>query len=258
MLLLVRQLPAEAAERTFPRFTDQAGLLSGEEAAELTEQLNRISEERNCDVVVVTAEGLEGKTATEYADDFYDQNGYGMGRERDGILLLISMEARDWAISTRGYGIQIFTDAGQEYMTEQFLPYLSDGKYADAFRTFADLCEDFIAQADNGEPYDVGNLPKKSYRNYIPFWIAGSFLIAFFLAWGMALMQKSKLKTIHSNETADEYEKEGSLSFSRKEDIFIRQQVISRKIDYDTNSGGGSSTHTSSSGATHGGSSGKF
>ena len=73
-----------------------------------------------------------------YADDFYDYNGYGYGDSRDGILLLISMEERDWRISTCGYGITVFTDAGQEYISDKFLPYLSDGDYSEAFTKYAD------------------------------------------------------------------------------------------------------------------------
>ena len=40
----------------------------------------------------MTAGSLNGKTATKYADDYFDYNGYGLGNEKDGILLLISMK----------------------------------------------------------------------------------------------------------------------------------------------------------------------
>lgn len=256
-LMMLRPLQADAAEGKLSRLTDEADILSDEEGAELLEKLDSISEERNCDVVIATVNSLDGKSSEEYADDFYDENGYGMGEEADGILLLISMDDHDWAISTRGYGITAFTDAGQEYMTEQFLPYLSDGEYAEAFREYADLCDDFIAQADGGEPYDVGNLPEESVRGLIPFWIAGSFGVGFLIAFIMAQIKKSKLKTIRSNETAEGYTKSDSLKFAEKEDVFVREQVIKRKIEQPKSSGG-SSTHKSSSGATHGGSSGKF
>ena len=60
---------------------------------------------------------------------------------------------------------RFFTDAGQEYMTDNFGSYLSDGEYYDGFMKFADLCEEFIIQAQSGEPYDVENLPEET----IPF-----------------------------------------------------------------------------------------
>ena len=75
------------------------------------------------------------------------------------------MSERKWCISTHGEAIQIFTDAGQEYMTDNFGSYLSDGEYYEGFMKFADLCEEFIIQAQSGEPYDVENLPEET----IPF-----------------------------------------------------------------------------------------
>ncbi|MCI8497354.1 MAG: TPM domain-containing protein, partial [Clostridiales bacterium] len=147
-------------ERALPRLVDQGNLLSGSEEAKLLDKLDEISERQQCDVAVVTVDSLEGRTATAYADDFYDYNGYGQGNGDDGILLLVSIGDREWAISTYGYGITAFTDAGQSYMTDQFLPFLSDGDYYQAFDTFASLCDEFLTQAKSGEPYDSGNLPK--------------------------------------------------------------------------------------------------
>ena len=95
-----------------------------------------------------------------YADDFYDYNGYGYGENRDGILLLISMENRDYWISTYGYGMTAFTDAGLAYIQDQFLSDLSDGNYFESFTTFAELCDSFITQARTEKPYDTGNLPR--------------------------------------------------------------------------------------------------
>ena len=128
--------------RLLPRLTDEADLLSDSEETDLLAKLDEISDRQKCDVVVATVNSLEGKTAMEYADDFYDYNGYGYGEERDGIILLISMEDRDWWMSTCGYGITAFTDAGQKYMSDKFIPMVSDGEYADAFTKYADLCDD--------------------------------------------------------------------------------------------------------------------
>ena len=83
-------------------------------------------------MAVVTVDSLEGKTSQDYADDFYDYNGYGYGKDDDGILLLISMEDRDYAITTYGFGITAFTDAGLQYVVNDFKPALSGGRYGNA------------------------------------------------------------------------------------------------------------------------------
>ena len=128
------------------RLADFADLLDDGQEEELEAKLDQVSEDYGCDVVVVTEETLDGAVPQDYADDFFDYNDYGMGEDKSGILFLITMSERKWCISTHGEAIQIFTDAGQEYMTDNFGSYLSDGEYYEGFMKFADLCEEFIIQ----------------------------------------------------------------------------------------------------------------
>lgn len=247
-------LPAAAQEQPLPRLVDDADLLTEEEENGLLGRLDEISERQQCDVVIVTVDALGGASAQAYADDFYDYNGYGFGAQADGILLLVSMENRDWAISTCGYGISVFTDAGQEYMVGQFKPYLSNGDYYEAFMQFAGMCDDFITQANAKEPYDIGNLPKKKLS---ALWILADLAIGFAIAWIIAMVKKAKLKSVGGQQEAQAYEKEGSLNLVQNQDMFVNKTVTTRKIQR-SGSSGGSKTHTSSSGRSHGGSSGKF
>ena len=246
-------LPVQAAGNG-ERLIDSAGLLEVEEAQELSDTLDEISERQNMDVVVLTVDSLNGYTATEYADDYYDYNGYGYGEDRDGILLLVSMGERKWAISTRGYGITAFTDAGNDYMEEQIVGHLSDGDFYQAFMTYAEECDDFIEEARNGNPYDVGHMPKKPVNIlWIILSMCGGFLVAFLIA----LWKKSRLKSIIQQRDAGEYIEPGSMNLTSDVDRFINRITTTRKIETENRSGG-SGTHTSSSGASHGGSSGSF
>ncbi|MDE7417859.1 MAG: TPM domain-containing protein [Lachnospiraceae bacterium] len=266
LLSAISVLPACAAGE-LPRLVDGADLLSDSEESDLSDLLDGISERQQVDVVVVTVNSMEGETAVVYADDFYDYNGYGFGDKRDGILLLISMEERDWCISTRGYGITAFTDAGQEYISEQFVSDLSAGDYAEAFTNFAKLCDDFITQAKTGEPYDVNNLPPGSFE---PVWgLLTALAIAFVISLIVTGFMKGQLKSVHSQFAADNYIKQGSMQLTKKNDLFLYKHVDRRKKPENnssnnsnhsnrSSSSGGSRTHRSSSGATHGGSRGKF
>lgn len=247
-------LPVSAAGG-LPRVVDMAGLLSDSEGSDLADMLDEISERQQVDIVVVTADSLEGYSVVSYADDFYDENGYGFGEERDGILLLISMEERECGISTTGYGITAITDAGREYISEVFVADLSAGDYAAAFTDYAQLCDAFITQARNGEPYDIDNLPQE------PFGFAGSLAAALVTAFILSLIvtgiMRGQLKTVQSQSAADSYIKQGSMQLTKKNDLFLYRHVDRRKKE-EKSSSGGSRTHTSSSGTTHGGGSGNF
>ena len=237
------------------RLADDADLLTDSEATSLLSQLDKISEKNEMDVIVVTVASLEGYTPQEYADNVFDYCGYGIGDNNDGLLLLVSIEDNDWHISTSGYAITAFTDAGIEYMSEQFLPYLSDGEYYKAFSTYADLCDQFITQAKTDEPYDVGNLPKEPFKIWFNVLIALG--IGFVFAIIVVLYMKSKLKSVRFQPAASSYVRNGSMNVTQSGDFFLYSHLDRRERPKDNDSGG-SSTHTSSSGSTHGGGGGKF
>lgn len=254
LIFIIPALPLFAADGG-TRLIDAADLLSQSSERDLINKLDEISERQQVDIVVVTIESLEGESAMVYADDFYDYNGYGFGAGRDGILFLISMEERDWYISTCGYGITALTDVGREYISGKFVDDLSIGDYAAGFTRFAELCDDFIMQANSGEPYDVGNLPEEAFG------FAGNLVLAFVVAFIIALIvtgiMKGQLKTVCSQSAADDYMNKDSLHLTKNDDLFLYRNVDRREKKEDDNSGG-SKTHTSSSGETHGGGGGKF
>lgn len=239
-------LPVSAVS---PRLEDEAGLLSDTECAAIEKQLDTLSAQYGIDVVIVTTGSTGGSTPMEYADDYFDYHDYAP----DGVLLLVSMEESDWWISTTGYGIQAFTDAGIEYIGESIVPYLSDGEYAKAFTAFVDLCNQFLAQAKTGDPFDTHNLPKdpfKPVQNVLIALVIG--LAAAFFATGS---MKKKLKSVVQKAQANDYVTPGSLQITQSRDFHLYTHLD--RVEK-AQSSSGSSTHTSSSGTTHGGGGGKF
>lgn len=254
VLLLCLSMAAPAfGVPDLPRLVDDADLLTDSQEAAICSQLDEISLRQKLDVVIVTADTLGGKSPMAYADDFFDYNNYGQGAGYDGVLLLVSMEDRDWWISTCGYGITAFTDAGIEYLSEQFLDELSDGDYAQAFEIYADTCDEMIAQARSGNPYDTRNLPRE------PFPFLKNLMVCVGIGFVIALIvtgiMKGQLKSVRAKSAAGDYVKQGSLNVTHKQDLFLYRNIQRREKPKDS---GGSGTHRSSSGRSHGGGGGKF
>ncbi len=250
----VLTVAADGFANQYSRVVDMANLLTDSEEAALIEKLDEISLRQNMDVIVATTEDLEAYSIIEYADRLYDNCQFGYGSDKDGLLLLISMEDRDWYISTRGYGITAFTDAGIEYIGEQIKSELSNGNYAAAFTSYAELCDDFITQAQSGKPYDKGSLPRKPLSLI---WIPIAIIIGFVIANIVVGNMKSKLKTVRAQASANNYMKSGSMNITDSRDLFL-YRTVTRTEKPKESSSSGSSTHTSSSGSTHGGGGGKF
>ena len=248
LLCLCMAIPAFATEPAINRLVDHAELLTNQEWSDINNLLNEISNRQGMDVVIVTTNTLNGKSPMAYADDYYDYNGYAP----DGVLLLVSMEDRDWWISTTGYGITAFTDAGIEYLGEQFVPELSDENYAQAFLVFAEKCDEFNAQARSGDPYDSHNLPEEPFDVVI--WLVISLAIGFVVALIVTGVMRAKLKSVRSKYQASDYVRAGSMAVTESRDFFLYRHVTRTPKPKDTGSG----THISSSGRSHGGGGGKF
>ena len=235
------------------RIIDKAELLTDDEETKLLDKLSEISIRQKVDITIATTNGLNGHSVGDYADMIYDECQFGYGESRDGLILLISMEDSDWYISTHGFGITAFTDAGIEYIGEHIKPELSEGKYEEAFEKYAKLCDDFITQAKTGKPYDNGNLPKESLS---VIWLPISLVIGFIIAKISVGNMKKQLKTVRKQKAANSYVKKGSMSITQQRDLFLYNTVT--KTAKTKNSTSTSSTHTSASGTTHGGGGGKF
>lgn len=244
---------AESLENPGARLADMADILSDAQEAELLSALDETSKRQQMDIVIVTVKDLGGKSHMEYADDFYDYNGYGFGENKDGLLLLVKTESdgtytsgNSW-ISTCGYGITAFTDDGIQYIGRQLTPDLTAEEYDIAFSQFVTLADEFITQARSEKPYDSGNLPKGK----LP--LVSNLLIALALGFAAAFLgiclMKGQLRSVRPQPSAADYIKKGSLAVTGQKELFLYSHVDSEKIEKDSDS----STHTSSSGSTHGG-----
>ncbi len=288
-------MPSEIPEdRTLPLLVDDAGLLTSGEASELNRALDEISERQEMEIAVITVPELpDGYTAQSYADDIYDYYGYGYGEDDDGILLLLSMGEREWAVTTYGYGITAFPDGIIDLIMNDCLYYISDGAYFSGFSCFAQLCDEYITKAKNGYTGD------NTYVGYDPFFgtsdgyyssddamaiiggasgptaitVTGGIpfalplsLIAGFLFSGLIVgVWKSELKSVGKQSGASEYARRDSIRVTLSRDLFLYRNVSRTRRQTQQNTGGhggmrsgGSSVHRSSSGRSHGGRSGRF
>lgn len=242
-LVLCMGLALTAAAAEFPPVFDRAGVLSDSDAQWLSEITQEIAAKQGIDIVILTVPTLDGKSFQDYADDYYDYNGYG----EDGVIFLLAMDEREYHISTTGRVIEVLTDDVLYDMEEHFLPYLSDGEYYDAFLDFVNRLD--VCMTDD----PVGDALVCIFFGCI----AGLIVAAI-----SVLIMRLGMNTKVSQHTAEDYLKAGSYSLSRHQDIFLYSQTTRRrKPEQNSNGGrpgGGSTVHRSSSGRSHGGRGGKF
>lgn len=234
ILVIFSSFTALAAQN--PRLIDNADLLSDGEESKILSILDAKSEELQFDIVIVTVESTGNKSAQEFADDFYDYNGYGFGEDFDGTLFLVDMTNRQWAVSTCGEGEYIIDDFALDEIEELCIPDLTAGDYYSAFNSYINITEEYIID-DNTFPL----------FSILFFSVAAGFIIALIVVSVM----KSKLKSVRKQLYAGVYTKENSFTVTQSRDIYLYSHVT-RTAKPKNNS------HSSSSGRSHGGRSGSF
>lgn len=250
----IEQIPEN---RSFDRVVDLAGVITKQDMEKLKNYADSISEQYKCDVAAVFTDSTAPKDAQAYADDFYDYNGYGYGENDDGILLLVAVGDRRYAITTYGYGIEAFSDSAINYLTDRFTGKLSSGNWADAALEFITGCGEVLYSKAYESENNAGTVNAEiDPLTLIPINIAAGLIIGFIAVGGM----KSKHKSVKKKEGASDYLRSGSFKLTYSNDRFIRSSVnrVKRPEPQSRSTGGGSSTHISSSGRTHGGRSGGF
>ena len=207
---------------------DEADLLTTQEETQLAGKLSEISEEFDAQIVVMTVSSTVGNIDA-YIEEQYDSMNMGYGENRDGVLLLVRMDDREYRILSNGYAGEAIGPSQIDAIGDAIVSDLSDGAYADAFSTFADQCAYYLDGYLNGFPFNVG-------KNLIVALIVGvvaGIVVAFVL--------KKQLKSVRQQKQANVYIKSGSMQITTRRDLFLYREVSRTKKDTSKSSGSGSS-----------------
>lgn len=222
MIFTVLAVRVSAAQQ--PRLVDQADLLTESQEFELRAYLDQLSREIQADVVIVTLEFCDGNP-DRAINAFYDENGYGTGPERDGVMLLLSMAERDYRILSNGFAADAITMSDIDKIGDKIVSELSDGAYMEAFTEFADLCAYEIDGERNGFPFPWGTS------------LTVSIVVGFIVAFIATGIMRSKLKSVHSKTGAREYARHGSMRLTRSSDLFLYRTLDRTPRPKETSSG---------------------
>ena len=252
LLALCLALPALAdGEDTLPWVTDAAELLTDAQWQELNNRAASLTEKYGIAVRIVTVDSIGEYNVEDFAEAVFDQYNLGYGSDNSCIMLLLSMEYRDYDIMAHGYGNTAFTDYGKDKLANRFLPKLGNNDWYGGFSAFLDGCDEYLAAAAQGNPVDVGdNSMSRGARTVI------HLIIGFIPAIIAVLIMKGKMKTLGRQRTAAAYTGWDQLDLRFKEDRFLHRSVTRTKIETQTRSGGGGGTSVNSHGSSH--HSGKF
>ncbi len=211
---------------------DYQGIFSDSEATEINQKLIEISDKYEMSFVFMTMADVHDEyTAKNAAADAYDYGGY----ETDGVILLISKNGGQgenyiYAVCS-GTAMNKFTNFNG--LKEDLADYVISGDIVGAANKYIDIMNDTFG-------FNTG---KFIFRSLVI--VAVAMLIAIIICGSMA----SGLKSVHKKTEAGTYVIPGSMQLTNRWDNFVTKKTTKVKIE--TNSGGGGSSFTGSSGTSH-------
>ncbi len=250
LLCLLLALPALAdGKRDLDLVVDTCGLLTAAQDEELNAKAERYSAQYGCEIILVVVPDTEGYDVEYYTEEVYRYYNFGWGTDRSGVILLLSMEERDYDLAAYGYGNTAFTDYGKQQLMKDVKSYLKKNDWYGGFSRYIDLCADYLRRAEEGKPVDRFN----SFRLSVPV-VIWSLVAGILAAFIVTAILKAKMKSAVLQSKADNY-LAGDLRLTGQTDRFLKKDVV--RVRRESSSGGrGGGTSVRSSGFSH--HSGKF
>lgn len=231
---------------------DDANLFTEEEIISLNQEASAISNSYKMDIVILTTTNANGKTSMDFADDYFDENGFGLGPDLDGILFLIDLDNGEVYISTSGIGIKYLTDSRIESLINHvFDRGLDDGDYYGGAKGFLSGTNSYLQSGIPSDQYSQDESVKEKNTLTAMEGIISS-IAGLLASTGFFFRTKSKYKMKNPVKPLT-FRNNSIINFTSKEDKLVDTIITNRLIAKDNSDSGKSTTHISSSGKTHGG-----
>ena len=232
-------LPA-AADSEVIYLLDVSDVLSYEDWETLEQQAQALSERYHCGVyaAIVDDYTVYGNGDVEdVAGQIYMGSDMGYGDRFDGILLLLSLDERDYALYPFGdFGKTAFNSYARSQLEEAFLPAFGDDDWAGGIAAYLGEAEVLLAQAESGSP--AKESPVKGILTAVGISCVISLIIC--------LILKGKMKSVRKGTEAHAYVAPGSIHITDGYERFTHITETRRTIEKDHGSGGSSGGSASS------------
>ena len=269
MFLLCILLLLPAAAFASGRVIDECGLFSDDETARMEELIEQIRQKYQMDALVLTTEKVpynrtsdSEEQTMDYADEYFDRNGYGLGEDRAGLLYLIDMHNRVSYVSTSGVMIDYISDSRREEMLDAADEYLYRGRYSQAAVALLEKLQGILSRGIEEGHFRYDDVTGERLTGLYNRLTGNETVLAAAAGLGAAVLMYGIVATKYGlkRETYRfNRQTQSDVNYTRDERIFLRQHVTRTHISSGggggSRSGGGSGSgvHISSGGGVHGG-----
>ncbi len=224
-----------------PKVVDDANLFTESEKEELTSKINELVSEYDTDFVIYTTNSSYGFEHNVLAADFYQFNGYGIGDDYNGSVLMICMQSDDrgWYTAASGSCRSYYDSDNINAIDDGIYPDMADGNYYFAMLTYIDEIDELYSTGF------VGDTQISEGDDSISFSLICSAIAGIIVGAIVVLVMRSSMKKVKIATEANSYLVNGSVKLHNSRDYYLHT-TVSRVKRSDNNHGGGGSSHSGS------------
>ena len=230
---------------------DISDLLTYEEWEELEARAADISKRQHCGVYFALVDDY-----TVIADDVYEATyqiyhelELGSGEDRDGIIVLLSMDNRKYAMFVYGeYAEYAFDTYGQDELEGRFLGFFGYDDWYGGITHYLDACDEFLTKADAGDPVRLSYW--ENFWEYFP----AVAVLACLPTGSICIWLMRGMKSVRQKKEANAYLTEGGLHLTQQYDQYTHTTETRTKIQEESSSGGSTCSESGGGGSGRSGS----
>lgn len=271
LLLVLLILPVLALADA--QVLDRENLFTGSEITQMEAMIERIESKHQVDIVILTTRDVpkdyseDMRRVRDYADDFYDNGGYGMGKDNSGMLILLDMNNRVIWLSTGGVMIDYITDSREESIIDAGYDDLRRGNYGRALIASLNKVEDFMDKGREEGTFRYDEVTGERLGGIYNALTSGEIIVAAMAGLavaGVIWMSVSGTYQLKGSTYSYDLDRNSTLTLTKDTEHFVRQFSTRTPRSTGTGSGGGghssggSGVHRSSGGVSHGGGGRRF
>lgn len=206
---------AEDSDRQLPIVYDVNDLddfnVKSEKA--LIKNLESYTKENDVEIAIFIASSLYiDSSLKSFTDKIYDDYGYGYGKEKDGVLIVVCPDYFDTSndslyIKANGSVKEAFTDKEIEKIASKYGSDIKNGEFEGTVEFCKTCIDDYL------------------HPSVAWYWIPGSLLIGFVIAFLIMKAKTADLKSVKSQVNADSYVVPNSLILAQSYDNFLYKNV---------------------------------
>lgn len=205
------------------RISDISGRLPDIEINRLDKILDDFSEKTGFNTAVVITDNLNGKNASEYAEDFFNDN---YKDYPNSIILLINYDTNNDIIYPTGKAKKYYTaDIQKKVLSENIENHIAQGHISDAVTAFAENSVEIFSM-EIIEDSGVEDIPdEENSENYYLFLIIFGVLSGVIVGIILGIYIKNRYKRPDCEFAVSNYQCRNKIAFDVREDKFRREYV---------------------------------